>query len=137
MYTCCIESGQHVFAIIIYILLLTNGNCVTDEEDFTDFGEFGVFTDFFPSKASADTSPRRDCFQVTITNDDTHESTESFKIELILNPFMVQSGVLIQPNQTEVVIFDDDIDSERKMHGPFCALSAVKARPGTDYHEYH
>ena len=41
-----------------------------------------------------------------ITIDNLYEPTESFTLFLELDPFVMQSGILIQPNVTEVFILD-------------------------------
>ena len=54
----------------------------------------------------ANTGGRRVCFDTPITVDNLYEPTESFTLFLELDPFVMQSGILIQPNVTEVFILD-------------------------------
>ena len=50
---------------------------------------------------------RRDCFDVTITNDKLVEQNENFQLELRSLPGSTQSGVVFQPNRASVTIVDD------------------------------
>ena len=51
---------------------------------------------------------RRECFFVSITDDDLYENTESFTILLALDSFFLQSGVRVDPPVTEIFIIDND-----------------------------
>ena len=51
---------------------------------------------------------RRACFNVSITDDDVHESTESFTVVLELEQFVLQSGIQVDPHITEIFIVDND-----------------------------
>ena len=46
------------------------------------------------------------CFNISITLDNLSEPTEYFTLFLELDPFVVQSGILIQPRVTKVFILD-------------------------------
>ena len=50
---------------------------------------------------------RRDCFDVTITNDKTVEQNENFRLELRFITGISQSGVVLRPNMATVTILDD------------------------------
>ena len=52
--------------------------------------------------------PRRHCFNVDITDDDISEDTESFRMLLMLDPFIVQNKIAVDPAVTEVRIIDTD-----------------------------
>ena len=58
------------------------------------------------SPGSPTAGPRRECFDVTITNDDTLENTESFSLLLQEDVFGPQTGVVINPNRTDIFILD-------------------------------
>ena len=61
------------------------------------------------SKGSfTDPQPRRVCFDVTITDDDTLENTESFSLLLQEDVFTSQTGAIINRNRTEIFILDED-----------------------------
>ena len=63
----------------------------------------------FPSSPGSPTAgPRRECFDVTITDDNLFENTESFSLLLQEDIFAQQTGATINPNQTEILILDDD-----------------------------
>ena len=51
---------------------------------------------------------RRDCFDVSITDDNLYENTESFNVVLELDTFTPQSGVRVDPSITEIFIIDND-----------------------------
>ena len=48
------------------------------------------------------------CFDVTITNDDLVENTESFSLLLQEERFGSQTGAIINPNQAAIFILDDN-----------------------------
>lgn len=51
----------------------------------------------------------RFCFNVTISDDDLLEDVESFTVSLQLTELLApQSGVVIQPNVTEIFIQDNE-----------------------------
>lgn len=51
----------------------------------------------------------RRCFTVGIIDDHLYEGTESFTIELAMNDLSdISSGVIFEPNVTEIIIVDDD-----------------------------
>jgi hypothetical protein len=52
--------------------------------------------------------PRQDVFPVFIRDDDIYEELESFTIILELDQFVMQSGVIVDPNETRIDIIDDD-----------------------------
>jgi hypothetical protein len=60
----------------------------------------------FPESVGDD--PRQFIFQVIINDDDICEELESFTIILELDPFVSQSGVIVDPNVTRIDIIDDD-----------------------------
>ena len=62
---------------------------------------------------------RRDCFNVSITDDNFHENTESFDILLELDTFTPQSGVIVDPSITEIFIIDNDGKSLCYKHSKF------------------
>ena len=47
------------------------------------------------------------CFNITITDDNEIESTESFTVQL-LRDFFTEDYVILSPNETTVVIQDND-----------------------------
>ena len=62
----------------------------------------------FPSSPGSPTAgPRRECFDVTITDDDSIEITESFSL-LLQEDRYGQTGAIIHPNRTDIIILDDD-----------------------------
>ena len=78
---------------------------ITDGTDFREIGPFQVIDAFL---ASLPAGVRRQCFSISITDDDIPEGTESFTAILELDPFTPQSGILVTPNVTEIFILDDD-----------------------------
>ena len=63
----------------------------------------------FPSSPGSPTAgPRRECFDVTITDDDSIENTESFSLLLLEDFFSSQTGVIIHLDRTDIIILDDD-----------------------------
>ena len=50
---------------------------------------------------------RRNCFDVTITDDRLVEQNENFQLELRFIPGFNQSGVILQPTRASVTIVDD------------------------------
>jgi hypothetical protein len=52
--------------------------------------------------------PRQDVFPVFFYDDDIYEELESFTIILELDQFVVQSGVILDPNVTRIDIIDND-----------------------------
>ena len=78
-----------------------------DEQDFTAIRELEGFVRFDPGLPGE--TPRRQCFDVSITNDGLYENVESFTLILFLDTFgIVQSGVIVQPNVTKIFIVDED-----------------------------
>ncbi len=75
-----------------------------DNLDFQQIISPFVRTVTIPSTTS--TSPRRECFGITIRDDDIDEDTESFTVNLALAEGT--SGVIVYPNITEIFILDDD-----------------------------
>ena len=51
---------------------------------------------------------RNICFDVFILDDLLYEDVESFNISLELDTFVAQSGIIVDPNLTEIFILDDD-----------------------------
>ena len=71
--------------------------------------EFLSISLVFPSSPGSPTAEaRRECFNVTITDDDLFENAESFFLLLQEDIFGQQTGATINPNQTEINIFDND-----------------------------
>ena len=63
----------------------------------------------FPiSPGSPTAGPRRECFDVTITDDSLVENTESFSLLLQEDTFSSNTGAKISPNLTEIFILDED-----------------------------
>lgn len=63
----------------------------------------------FQGQVRLNSSIRRDCFSVMVTDDDLNEEVESFSLVLELDDtVMDQSGIMIEPNRTEIFIIDDD-----------------------------
>ena len=60
------------------------------------------------SPGSPTAGPRRECFDVAITDDDLLEDTKSFSLLLQEDTFASQTGAIISPNLTEIFILDDD-----------------------------
>ena len=50
--------------------------------------------------------PRRQCFDVDITDDDISEDTESFRVLLAIDPFKIQEVFKVSPAMTEIFILD-------------------------------
>ena len=77
--------------------------------DFTQLRAFlSVPLVFSSSPGSPTAGPRRECFDVSITNDDLAEITESFSLLLQEDIFTSQTGAIINPNRASVFILDDD-----------------------------
>ena len=77
--------------------------------DFTQLTEHLSISLVFPSSPGSPTAgPRRECFNVAITDDDLLENTESFSLLLQEDIFGQQTGATINPNLTEVFILDED-----------------------------
>jgi hypothetical protein len=79
----------------------------TGRRDFREIGPFEGFIQFHDSISAGD-DPRQNVFQVFICDDDIYEELESFTIILELDQFIPQSGVIVDPNETQVIIIDDD-----------------------------
>ena len=83
--------------------------CLEAGSDFTQLRAFLSISLVFPSSPGSPTAgPRRECFDVTITDDDTLENTESFSLLLQEDTFTSQTGAIISPNLTEIFILDAD-----------------------------
>ena len=54
------------------------------------------------------------CFNITITDDNEIESTESFTVQLLRDAF-TEDYVILSPNETTVVIQDNDSMFQRNM----------------------
>ena len=78
---------------------------ITDGSDFVVISE--EFIEFFADNIPQD-MPRRQCFEVFITDDDISEDTESFRVLLELDVFEVQEGIEVSPAETEICILDND-----------------------------
>jgi hypothetical protein len=78
----------------------------TGRQDFTEIGTFEGFI-VFPDSISTG-APRRSCFNVRITDDAIDENMESFTVILELDTFVMQSGIIVSPNITTIVIVDND-----------------------------
>ena len=90
-----------------YIIIIIQ--CLEAGSDFTQLRAFLSITVVFPSSPRSPTAgPRRECFDVAITDDDILENTESFSLLLQEDKFGQQTGATINPNQTEIFILDDD-----------------------------
>ena len=77
--------------------------------DFTQLKTFLSISLVFPSSPGSPTAgPRRECFDVSITNDNLVENTESFSLFLQEDTFTSQTGAIINPNRVSVFILDDD-----------------------------
>ena len=77
--------------------------------DFTQLTEFLSISLVFPNSPGSPTAgPRRECFNVAITDDDLLEDIESFSLLLQEDMFISQTGATINPNLTEVFILDED-----------------------------
>ena len=77
--------------------------------DFTQLREFLSISLVIPSSPGSPTAgPHRKCFDVTITNDDLVENTESFSLLLQEDRYGPQTGVTINPNQTDIFILEDN-----------------------------
>ena len=70
---------------------------------FEEFIDFYADNNYFPQDM-----PRRQCFNVIITDDDISEDTESFRVLLELDPFVVQEGIEAKPAVTTIFILDAD-----------------------------
>ena len=65
---------------------------------------FEEFVDFFADSSPQD-KPRRQCFDVHITDDDISEGTESLRLSLILDPFEFLEELEINPAVSEVLTY--------------------------------
>ena len=68
---------------------------------------FEEFVDFFADSSPQD-KPRRQCFDVHITDDDISEDMESLRLSLILDPFELHKRIQVNQNVTEIFILDTD-----------------------------
>jgi hypothetical protein len=62
----------------------------------------------FPESVSVGSNPRRECFNVSIIDDNIYEILEMFTVILELDSFVMQSGVVVDPNVTTISIEDND-----------------------------
>ena len=63
----------------------------------------------FPSSRGSPTAgPRRQCFTVSITDNDIAENTELISLFLQEDTSFSHTGATIDPDQTKVTILDDD-----------------------------
>jgi hypothetical protein len=62
----------------------------------------------FPESFTIGNNPRRECFNVRIFDDDIYEKLEIFTVILELDSFVIQSGVVVDPNVTIISIEDND-----------------------------
>ena len=76
----------------------------TDSNDLSPIFDFQIFAPSLPEEGVT----RRSCFNVSITDDNFHENTESFEILLELDIFTPQYGVIVNPSITEIFIIDND-----------------------------
>ena len=72
--------------------------------DYLSTFDFAIFN---PDNFALD-EIRNICFDVFIIDDLLYEDVESFNISLELDTFVVQSGIIVQPNVTEIFILDND-----------------------------
>ena len=83
--------------------------CLGAGSDFTQLTAFLSTSLVFPSSPGSPTAgPRRECFDVTITDDDSIENTESFSLLLQEDMFASHTEAIIYPNGTDITILDDD-----------------------------
>ena len=75
--------------------------------DTTDYNSIFNFAQFDPSNFEPD-AIRKICFDVIIRDDEVQEEMESFTIALELDTFVLQSGIIVEPNVTEIFILDND-----------------------------
>ena len=97
------------------IISLIKGHCITIIQcleagsDFTRLMAFLSISLVIPSSPGSPTAgPHRECFNVTITDDDLLENTESFSLLLQEDTLTSQTGTIISPNLTEIFILDDN-----------------------------
>ena len=77
--------------------------------DFTELRPFLSISKQFPSSQGSPTAgPRRECFTVSITDDNITENTETFFLFMQEDTFLSHTGAIIDSDQTEVTIWDDD-----------------------------
>jgi hypothetical protein len=62
----------------------------------------------FPASISIGNDPRQVRFRAIIRDDNIYEELEYFTIILKLDTFIMQSGVVIDPNVTTIFIEDND-----------------------------
>jgi hypothetical protein len=62
----------------------------------------------FPESVTIGSNPRRQCFNVRLLDDDIYEKLEIFTVILELDSFVMQSGVVVDPNVTTISIQDND-----------------------------
>ena len=83
--------------------------CLEAGSDFTKLRAFLSIPLVIPSSPGSPTAgPRRECFNVTITDDNLFENTESFSLLLQEDIFGQQTGATINPNRTDIFILDDE-----------------------------
>ena len=91
------------------ITIITIIQCLVAGSDFAQLRAFLSIVLVFPSsKGSPTAGPRRECFDVTITDDNLPEKTESFSLLLQEDTFASQTGAIINPNKTNIFILDND-----------------------------
>lgn len=94
-------AGKLFFTLVIMWPYLQPVHIHAGFEDFSLLNEIVAFPTTPPRTL------RRNCYTITITEDELVETAESFTVMLSLdNTFGIQSGVLVQPNSTEIVIMD-------------------------------
>ena len=75
--------------------------------------DFTEKTEFIGFARSPPNTLRRQCYDLSISDDGLAEGIESFTVVLRLdNSFGLQTGVIVQPNSTEIFILDGDEDEE-------------------------
>jgi hypothetical protein len=79
----------------------------TGRQDFIEIGPLEGLS-VFSEDISIGNDPRQNCFNVRITDDDIGENMESFTVILELDTFVMQSGIIVSPNITTIVIEDND-----------------------------
>ena len=84
---------------------------VTFLADGSDFVDMTIPAVSIPASTATATGglPRETCTFVRIFDDDFYEEdVESFELDLLLDPSVTQSGVIVAPNVTTVFIIDND-----------------------------
>ena len=82
-------------------------SCVSNHADGSDFLD-RIIPAIGISASMATGTPRETCAFVSIFDDVFYEDEESFELDLLLDPSVPQSGVILDPNVTTIFITDNN-----------------------------